>query len=122
MISVTIATTTLEEIVSQLEQQNAELQAQNESLEQENMATMLALTDLYETMVAPMAVMSLNSDPYAMSTMSLDDEEPATNVVGYTVSPMGMVYAKLVHRGLKTMDEVPYNLQVEVMYALKGME
>ena len=122
MISVTIATTTLEEIVSQLEQQNAELQAQNKSLEQENVATMLALTNLYETMIAPMAVMSLDSDPYAMSTMSLDDEEPTTNVVGYTVSPMGMVYAKLVHRGLKTMDEVPYNLQVEVMYALKGME
>jgi hypothetical protein len=83
---------------------------------------MLALTDLYETMVAPMAVMSLNSDPYAMSTMSLDDEELATNVIGYSVSPMSMIYAKLVHRGLKTMDEVPYNLQVEVMYALKGME
>ena len=115
MITITIATTTLEQIIS-------ELQLQNTQLENENVATMLALTDLYEAMVAPMAVMSLNSDPYAMSTMSLDDEEPVTNVVGYTVSPMGMVYAKLVHRGLKTIYEVPYNLQVEVMYALKGME
>jgi surface protein len=115
MITITVATTTLEQIIS-------ELQLQNAQLENENIATMLALADVYETMVAPMAVMSLNSDPYAMSTMSLDDEEPATNVVGYTVSPMGMVYAKLVHKGLKTMYEVPYNLQVEVMYALKGME
>jgi surface protein len=114
-ITITVATTTLEQIIS-------ELQLQNAQLENENIATMLALADVYETMVAPMAVMSLNSDPYAMSTMSLDDEEPATNVVGYTVSPMGMVYAKLVHKGLKTMYEVPYNLQVEVMYALKGME
>ena len=115
MITITVATTTLEQIIS-------ELQLQNTQLENENVATMLALTDLYEAMVAPMAVMSLNSDPYAMSTMSLDDEEPVTNVVEYTVSPMGMVYAKLVHRGLKTIYEVPYNLQVEVMYALKGME
>ena len=115
MITITVATTTIEQIIS-------ELKLQNTQLENENIATMLALTDVYEAMVAPMAVMSLNSDPYAMSTMSLDDEEPATNVVGYTVSPMGMVYAKLVHRGLKAMYEVPYNLQVEVMYALKGME
>ena len=122
LLNATVAITTLEQIAANLEAQNINLQQQNEELEEENVATMLALTDLYETMVAPMAVMSLNSDPYAMSTMSLDDEEPATNVVGYTVSPMGMVYAKLVHRGLKTMDEVPYNLQVEVMYALKGME
>jgi hypothetical protein len=39
-----------------------------------------------------------------------------------SVSPMGMVYARLVSKGFKSIDEVPYNLQAEVMYALRGME
>ena len=100
MISVTIATTTLEEIVSNLEAQNAEL-------ENENVATMLALTSVYELM----------STPSATTT-----ETQVPTYGGMSVSPMGMVYAKLVSKGFKSIDEVPYNLQAEVMYALKGME
>ena len=100
MISVTVATTTLEEIVSNLEAQNAEL-------EEENLATMLALTSVYETMVAP-------------SVTATETQVPTYG--GMSVSPMGMVYAKLVSKGFKSIEEVPYNLQAEVMYALRGME
>ena len=114
MISVTIATTTLEEIVSNLEAQNAQL-------EEENMATMLALTSVYETMVAPMAAstMSLDNEP---STVNLSDGKDGNNINGMSVSPIGMVYVNLIRKGLKTIEQVPYNLQPEVMYALRGME
>ena len=68
---------------------------------------MLALTSVYETMVAPSATTT---------------ETQVPTYGGMSVSPMGMVYAKLVSKGFKTIDEVPYNLQPEVMYALRGME
>ena len=115
MISVTIATTTLEEIVSNLEAQNAQL-------EEENIATMLALTSVYEAMVAPsVATTSVEPEPQA-TTYSMRRSVRSAEPIGMSVSPMGMVYARLVSKGFKFIDEVPYNLQAEVMYALKGME
>ena len=115
MISVTIATTTLEEIVSNLEAQNAEL-------EEENIATMLALTSVYETMVAPLvATTSVEPEPQA-TTYSMRRSVRSAEPIGMSVSPMGMVYARLVSKGFKSIDEVPYNLQAEVMYALRGIE
>ena len=114
MISVTIATTTLEEIVSDLEAQNAQL-------EEENMATMLALTSVYETLAAPAAVSTMSLDD-EVSTVNLSDGKDGNNVNGMSVSPIGMVYVNLIRKGLKTIDQVPYNLQAEVMYALRGME
>ena len=108
MISVTIATTTLEEIVSNLEAQNAQL-------EEENLATMLALTDVYELMATPSVA---TTEPQVVTYGLRRSAEP----IGMSVSPMGMVYARLVNKGFKTIEEVPYNLQAEVMYALRGME
>ena len=115
MISVTVATTTLEEIVTSLEAQNAQL-------EEENVATMLALTSVYETMVAPsVATASVEPEPQA-TTYSMRRSVRSAEPIGMSVSPMGMVYARLVSKGFKSVDEVPYNLQAEVMYALRGME
>ena len=114
MISVTIATTTLEEIVSDLEAQNAQL-------EEENMATMLALTSVYETLAAPAAVSTMSLDD-EVSTVNLSDGKDGNNVNGMSVSPIGMVYVNLIRKGLKTIDQVPYNLQAEVMYVLRGLE
>ena len=108
MISVTIATTTLEEIVSNLEAQNAQL-------EEENIATMLALTSVYELMSTP----SVATTEPQMATYGL---RRSIEPVGMSVSPIGMVYARLVSKGFKSIDEVPYNLQTEVIYALRGME
>ena len=105
MISVTIATTTLEEIVSQLEQQN-------EELENENVTTMLALTSFYETFAVPIT----SDEP---STINLSDGKDSSNLNGMSVSPMSMIYAKLIKKGLKTIEQVPTNLQVEVKYVLK---
>jgi hypothetical protein len=108
MISVTVATTTLEQIISNLETQNTQL-------EQENIATMLALTEVYELMYTPLAA---TTEPQVATYGLRRGVEP----IGMSVSPIGMVYARLVNKGLKSIDEVPYNLQVEVMYALRGME
>ena len=111
MISITIATTTLEQIVSELETRNTQL-------EEENVATMLALTDIYEVFGASTTVV----EQPQVQTYSMRRSAPVEEPVGMAVSPMGMIYAKLVNKGFKTIEEVPYNLQSEVMYALRGME
>ena len=105
MISVTIATTTLEEIVTNLE-------ARNEELENENIATMMALTSFYETFAV-----STISD--GTTTINLSDGKDSSNLNGMSISPMSMIYAKLIKKGLKTIEQVPTNLQVEVKYVLK---
>lgn len=98
MLTITVATTTLEQIVSSL-------QAKNNQLEEENLSTMMALTDMYEMLCMSMP-----------STMTLDDE-----VEVIEVSSMGMIYAKLVHKGMKSINNVPYFLRPEVEYALKDL-
>ncbi len=103
MVTITVATTTLEQIIS-------ELQLQNTQLEQENLSTMMALTDVYEMMCMSMPM-----------TMSLNNEEIEEVEEEIEVTSIGMVYAKLIHKGLKTIDQVPYFLQREVRYALKQM-
>ena len=108
MISVTIATTTLEEIVSNLE-------ARNTQLEEENIATMLALTSVYELMSTP----SVATTETQVATYGL---RRSAKPVAMPVSPIGMVYARLVSKGFKSIDEVPYNLQAEVICALRGIE
>lgn len=96
MVTITVATTTLEQIISELEQ--------------ENLSTMMALTDVYEMMCMSMPM-----------TMSLSNEEFEEVEEEVEVTPIGMIYAKLIHKGLKTIDQVPYFLQQEVRYALKQM-
>ena len=108
MLAITVATTTLEDIVSTLETQNAKL-------EEENVATMLALTGIYETMVVP----TITSEA---STYNLSDGKDGTKVTGMSISPMGMIYAKLVNKGFRTIEQVPAHLQAEVMYVLRGGE
>ena len=96
MVTITVATTTLEQIISELEQ--------------ENLSTMMALTDVYEMMCMSMPM-----------TMSLSNEEFEEVEEEVEVTSMGMIYVKLIHKGLKTIDQVPYFLQREVKYALKQM-
>ena len=96
MINVTIAITTLEQTVSNLEEQNAQL-------ERENLATMMALTEIYEMIYA--------SAP--MGTSKKQESEVTS------VSYIGLVYAKLIKKGVKTIDQAPNFLKAEVDYALK---
>ena len=105
ILALTVATTTLEDVVSTLKVQNAKL-------EEENIATMLALTGIYETMVVP----TINS---GVSTVNLSDGKDGNNMNGMSISPIGMIYAKLIKKGLKTIEQVPAHLQAEVKYVLK---
>ena len=120
IFTATVATTTLEEIVSELE-------TQNESLQEENLVTMLALTELYETLGTSSISTRGFNNRYSVSTRSFDDCDTSTvdldvedeEEIEYFISPMAKVYAKLVEKGLKTMSDVPSILQSEVTYVLK---
>ena len=105
MLALTVATTTLEDVVSTLKVQNAKL-------EEDNIATMLALTGIYETMIVP----TIES---GVSIVNLSDGKDGNNMNGMSISPMGMIYAKLIKKGLKTIEQVPAHLQAEVKYVLK---
>ena len=98
-----IPTSTLEELVSILEEKNANLASQMVDLEVENLMTMVALAEVYETIMSvPMAT---------SSTVS--------NTKDILMTPMVGVYAKLVTAGVKTIDEVPEHLQINVTKLLK---
>ena len=56
-----------------------------------------------------------------MYMSTVDDAEPASATTWsrrIIVSNIGMVYAKLVKRGVKSIEEIPTRLQVEVQYAI----
>ena len=133
IITAVIAITSLEEIMANLEERNT-------ALEEENTATMMALTEVYEMMFAGMetySMMSLNNDASIMA-LSLD-EEPEPMEMSYVdtndasvmtlgldeeiepvpISSIGMVYVKLIRKGLKTIDQVPSFLLNEVKYGLQ---
>ena len=110
MLSVTVATTTLEQTVSSLEAKNA-------ALEEENLATMMALTEVYEMMYASMPESEEIGSTYSLRATNSEVVEKEIVVTG-----IGMIYAKLVKRGLKDIDVVPYFLREEVLYAIsKGL-
>lgn len=107
MLAVTVATTTLEEIVS-------DLNAKNKQLEAESLVTMLAVTEVYEMIYGGATTMSLKdsveSKPTVMSINEIEEEIEQT--------AMGKIYVRLIKAGMKTIEQVPYFLQEEVVYYL----
>jgi hypothetical protein len=108
MLAVTVATTTLEEIVSDLNEKNKQLEA-------ESLVTMLAVTEVYEMIYGGATTMSLKdsveSKPTVMSINEIEEE-----IVEQTA--MGKIYVKLIKAGMKSIEQVPYFLQEEVIYYL----
>ena len=107
ILAVTVATTTLEDIVS-------DLNAKNKQLEAESLVTMLAVTEVYEMIYGGATTMSLkdsvDSKPTVMSINEIEEEIEQT--------PMGKIYVRLIKAGMKTIEQVPYFLQEEVIYYL----
>lgn len=107
MLAVTVATTTLEEIVS-------DLNAKNRQLEAESLVTMSAVTEVYEMIYGGATTMSLKdsveSKPTVMSINEIEEEIEQT--------AMGKIYVRLIKAGMKTIEQVPYFLQEEVIYYL----
>ena len=86
-----------------LEQSNQMLKAKVDENEENLIFAMMACTELYE-------MLSVNADLYNYGE---DD-------VVKMASAMVKVYANLVKRGLKTLDEVPEKLRAEVEPELEG--
>jgi hypothetical protein len=53
---------------------------------------------------------SVDSKPTVMSINEIEEEIEQT--------PMGKIYVKLIKAGMKTIEQVPYFLQEEVIYYL----
>ena len=89
----------------QLEQINQVLEAKVAANEETLTFAMLACTELYEMILSDVNVYDYGKD-----------------VVVKMASAMVTIYANLVKRGLKTLDEVPEKLRAEVKEELKGGE
>lgn len=89
----------------QLEQNNQALEAKVAENEENLVFAMMACTELYETLSGDVNVYNYGKD-----------------VVVKMASAMVKVYANLVKRGLKTLDEVPEKLRAEVKAELEGDE
>ena len=88
-----------------LEQNNKELEAKVAENEENLIFAMMACTELYEMLLGDVNVYNYGKD-----------------VVVKMASAMVNVYANLVKRGLKTLDEVPEKLRAEVEGELEGDE
>ena len=89
----------------QLEQKNQALEAKVAENEENLIFAMMACTELYEMLLGDVNVYNYGKD-----------------VVVKMASAMVNVYANLVKRGLKTLDEVPDRLRAEVEAELEGDE
>ena len=90
-----------------LEQNNKELEAKVAENEENLVFAMMACTELYEMMLS---VSEMNVYNYGK------------DMVVKMASAMVNIYANLVKRGLKTLEEVPERLRAEVEAELKGDE
>ena len=91
----------------QLEQKNQVLEAKVAENEENLVFAMMACTELYEMLLS---VSEMNIYNYGK------------DVVVKMASAMVKVYVNLVKRGLKTLEEVPERLRVEVEAELEGDE
>ena len=89
----------------QLEQKNQALEAKVAENEENLVFAMMACTELYEMLLGDTNVYSYGKD-----------------VIVKMASAMVKIYANLVRRGLKTLDEVPERLRAEVEAELNGGE
>lgn len=87
----------LQSEANRLEQNNQDLETRLQENEENIVFTMMACTELYE-----MLIVVTNETDYGKDG------------VVKMASAMVRVYANLVKRGLKTLDEVPENLRAEV--------
>ena len=91
----------------QLEQKNQALEAKVAENEENLVFAMMACTELYEMLLS---VSEVNVYNYGK------------DVVVKMANAMVKVYVNLVKRGLKTLEEVPERLRVEVEAELEGDE
>ena len=89
----------------QIKQNDQVMEAKVAKNEEDLIVAMMACTELYEMLLGDTNVYNYGKD-----------------VIVKMASAMVKVYANLVRRGLKTLDEVPERLRTEVEAELKGGE
>ena len=89
----------------QLKQNDQVIEAKVAKNEEDLIVAMMACTELYEMLLGDTNVYNYGKD-----------------VIVKMASAMVKVYANLVRRGLKTLDEVPERLRTEVEAELNGGE
>lgn len=103
-----IPTSTLDELISFLKEENANLVIKVSTLEEDNLTTMMAVTEVFETVLIMMP----------MSVMSLDMNESQKTTGGST---MVEVYATLIIKGKKTLEDVPAVIRPQVEQMLRDL-
>ena len=98
-LQVIIATTTLEDIVSDLKEKNA-------SLEEENLSTMMAVTEVFEMIMYIM--------PSEATTINIGAPMKARHSSDKGGFQMVEVYVTLIIKGKKTLEQVPAIIRPQV--------
>lgn len=96
----------LDEQCEELETEIVELKDKCSKLEDDNLTTMMAVVEVFETVLVMMP----------MRAMSLDNEEPTKGG-----STMVEVYATLIIKGKKTLDDVPVVIRPQVEQTLRDL-
>ena len=100
-----LATSTLEEIISQLKDENASLLETVATLEEDNLSTMVAVTEVFEAVLV-------------MMPMTLDVNSNTKGGGSYMVE----VYVTLILKGKKTLEQVPAVIRPQVEQMLKDVD
>ena len=100
-----LATSTLEEVISQLKDENASLLETVATLEEDNLSTMVAVTEVFEAVLVMMPMtLSVNNDTKGGGSYMVE------------------VYVTLILKGKKTLEQVPAVIRPQVEQMLKDVD
>lgn len=106
LLSFKIPTSTIEVLVSILQEKNSELSSQVVVLEEENVSTMMAIAEVFELMV--------NIMPTNMTTINISASTDAATDQRKGGLQMVEVYVTLIIKGKKTLEQVPAIIRPQV--------
>lgn len=106
LLTIKIPTSTLEIIVATLQEKNISLSSQVVVLEEENISTMIAITEVFEMMMYIM--------PSEMATINIAALTNADTKAPKGGFQMVEVYVTLILKGKKTLDQVPAMIRPKV--------
>lgn len=106
---VKLATSTLEDLLSKLKEENTGLLATVDKLEEDNLTTMIAVTEVFETVLV-------------MLPFRMDEGISMGSTLKGGGSQMVEVYVTLILKGKKTIDQVPVVIRSQVEQMLKDLQ
>lgn len=106
---VKLATSTLEDLLSKLKEENNGLLETVDKLEEDNLTTMIAVTEVFETVLV-------------MLPFRMDEGISMGSTLKGGGSQMVEVYVTLILKGKKTIDQVPVVIRSQVEQMLKDLQ